>query len=758
MSIYDGYRLANSTAIPTFQGSAGDDFVKVGMYKQGQYDVAQQGLIKQAGDADAIQSTLNPEAAQELRQDVQGKISAISKNGDLENALPQVQALGQHFANRAREIEAPDRQLSAYRESLENKDLNLTPDQKQGLLSMSVAGYKKVSKNAQGQYQGSFSGVAPAKNIDVNEWVDKRLKDIAVSKQGDSYERDSQDGMWIVKNGHRVEYLGKEQINNVLKNAAANDPEYQAFKNMQGAIAGHHASQVNPWTLPDKLEDGSPNTLKSDATVAAAKYGVSFNAAYKAVVEQTTKDHIDAAVSGYGVGKYARKNIETENSKTANPYTLKDWDTKDDGSSGLLVVQGPDSKLTNDEKDFEKLSQNNRDAADNLTGLRNSANKLQNDLNNKNLSAATRTQKQSDLQNIQGRIDGAQQQFNRAQDIMNYSKDQTARKWGYDDYADLLKKKSVGLDKVVSQIYPSGVVSSSGRKISKDELVAAAADNRIRPITQSNSGGVGGGGTSVTGSKVTLKDGTTVEIPGGSGAALNNAVEKSLQNESKDISNFNDDVNKSHAENVKDFATQSTSISLPESFAKTATELIKVNKDGVKFSKPGQISSTTAPDNFRILAAGTAGTGGDTKLQAEELDKDGKPTGNTFDVTLTNSNIAEKLSRQMGASKEPESRQIADMLSSGSGARKLMSQIPGNSVSVGKVKSGDEVMDAEIKITRHTDKSISYDLVDSKTGKVLKSTNTIQEAGSWVDDIQGKETYANGKKTLVIDKGRTKDQ
>jgi len=42
-SLYDRYRLTNSTAIPQFQGSAGPEAIQVGAHLQGLYDNAQQG-------------------------------------------------------------------------------------------------------------------------------------------------------------------------------------------------------------------------------------------------------------------------------------------------------------------------------------------------------------------------------------------------------------------------------------------------------------------------------------------------------------------------------------------------------------------------------------------------------------------------------------------------------------------------------------------------------------------------------------------
>ena len=54
--LYGDYRLANSTAIPQFEGSAGEDFIKVGQYKQGLYDTNSQQASDIGEQSDNISS------------------------------------------------------------------------------------------------------------------------------------------------------------------------------------------------------------------------------------------------------------------------------------------------------------------------------------------------------------------------------------------------------------------------------------------------------------------------------------------------------------------------------------------------------------------------------------------------------------------------------------------------------------------------------------------------------------------------------
>lgn len=753
MGLYDNYRLANSTEIPRFVGSAGEEFVKVGQYKQGLYDTAiGQGADLNEG-ANELDTTLAPDKqlTDELRNTVQGKIRELSTKGDWENSLPELRTLGQQFANRSKEIMAPQQQAAAYKASLGEKDKNLTPEQQNALYAMSVAGYQGLTKNARGQYQGTFSGVTPAKNIDVNEKIDKWLKDTAIAKGGNEYEFTSDGDMWITKEGVKIERVSKDKLGAILQSAQKNDTEYQSFKNMQGKIAGFTGAQGI--RSIDQIE--SP-TMKQDTQSIMQAYGIPLQQAYGLVAERAKHAEIDNASATYGLNKYTLDNKWTTHDIKTNEFSLKDH-LPETGAGGPYVFQGPDSKLTNDEKDYGKLQKTATDTRNNISLVQSEVGKLTKDLQG-TLSPATRAQKQSDLTNAQNRLNSLQTQVNRAEDITNYSKMVTAQGMGYKDYEDFYEKNKGKLGKAIEKTYPNGIMTASGRLITKEELTEAAASDRIKadyiPLTTGN-----GVTNALRGSSVTLKDGTIVPITGIKGQDLYNNITHSLNTDSKNVAAFNSKLKDQHAANVKDFAIQSANIQVPENDRQELTTIMKGMKDGIRFSEPGQLQPVSAPDNFRVVSAGVTGTGSDAKLQIEELDKDGKTTGKYYDAVFPNSNVAERLARQYGASKSPEARQIADMLSHGSGARQLMSGIPGMTIKAGAVKSPAsneaDPIQASIKIIRHLDKTISYELVDDSGNRLREPTDNVGEAGAWLDAIQQKQTYSNGQK-LIIDKGRTK--
>lgn len=750
MGLYDSYKLSNSTAIPQFEGSAGDDFVKVGEYKQGLYDQTQQSFNDTSNQAGEVSSILpqDQEIVKQLREGTQAKIEGLAKQGNYEDMAPQARQIGQEFANRVHEIQGPQAQAAEFKKSLENKELNLTPEQKEAVYGNALRGYQGLKQNSRGQFVGSFNGKEAAKNIDVNDFVDKALKDVVTQKHGDSYETTQDGGMWIIKNGVKTERVDPTTLTKVLDAAKQNSTEFQAFKEMQGDVATYHASK---FTDPSITPDGP---IKDAAVKASKQYGIPFSSAYQLVAKQATLSHVDNQASIYGLNKYAKNDKESEMSIKDNPYTLKDHDKS---TAGPFMIQGPDNKLTNDEKDYDKLTATVNDSKGKVLNISERISYLNKQLANPNLNKNTRTQMEAELASQNSNKDAIQGQANRAEDIMNYSKDATAQSagFGYQDYNDFESKNTPVFKQAISQIYPSGIPTNKGKMISTDEIAQAVLDGRLKSkYSTVSGGGIGSASNEIPdGATLTLKDGTTINLPQSAKTSqLMDKVGSIFQSSSSRAQEFETKLRATHADNIKDFAIQSTNIAIPSEDSRARIkDLLISNKDNIRFSHPGQLDKVSAPDNFRVVSIGTARIGKDTKLQVEELDKDNKPTGNTFDATTSNSNISEQLARTFARSNAPEDKEVADMLSQGSGASQLQSMIPGQHLDLKRQIKGEDgnLVNGSIKIIRHADKTISYNLVDKDTGDILKTSDNAGEAGRWTDDINGVDTYSNGRKPVT---------
>lgn len=733
MGLYDSYKLSNSTAIPMFEGSAGDDFIKVGQYKQGLYDQTQQSFNDISNQAGEVSSILpqDQELVKQLREGTQQKIEGLAKQGNLEDMAPQARQIGQEFANRSHEIQGPQTQAAEFKKSLENKELNLTPEQKEAVYGNALRNYKGLQVNARGQFVGSFNGKEAAKNIDVNEFVDKALKDVVTQKNGHSYETTQDGAMWIIKNGVKTEIVDPKTLKTVLDAAKQNSTEYQAFKEMQGDVATYHASK---FTDPSVTPEGP---LKNAAIAATTKYGIPFSSAYQLVAKEATLNHVENQASIYGLNKYNKNDKETEMGIKDNPYTLKDHDKS---IAGPFMIQGPNNKLTDDEKDISKVVKTMNDSKTDLINTQANIDRLIKDNSSAGINPSTKTQNDVDIAALTNKKNVLEDQSRRSQSLIDYNNLKTAKKMGYKDYEDFKNRNSKPLEDNIRSLYPNGIPTNSGKVISAAEIADASIDGRIHKVQ-----GQGGYDNGVS---ITLKDGTTLPLPlevGGN--KLRDKLDQVYLKSGNTLEDFNQNAKKNYQNNVNKMSIQSTNIGIDsEETAKVLKNLLITNNDNVRFSNPGQLNKVSAPDNFRVVSWGTAGVGSDTKLQVEELDKDGKPTGKTYDATTANSNISEELGRHIARSNTPEALEAADATSAGSGAREINRLIPGISINTPAVSKDGKVIQAKIKMIRDSDtEALSYELID-EDGNVLRSTPSANTAGTWLDEFNHKDTYSNGRR------------
>jgi hypothetical protein len=311
-SLYDAYRLSNSSVVPLYQGSSAPEALQVGQYLQGLYDTAKGGANEVNDATDNLQSLEQDRGLQEeVRGHIQDRIGTMAQSRDWENHVDDVRTLGRYYANRSRELMAPMQQLQKYQEGLDEKDLGLTPEQKAILLARSKAGYKGLQKDNFGRFVGSFSGVAAAKNIDMPAWADNVMKNMHEFKNGQVIEYDNQKG-YLVKQGNKREWVSNERVQSALDSAMSMDSNMQAYMQMEGDNAKFLGSRYSPDQIPDKTSNGAPNVYKQEAMKLANSQGITFNEAYGEVMKQAHVGNLRANASNYVRTKYAYNNSESE--------------------------------------------------------------------------------------------------------------------------------------------------------------------------------------------------------------------------------------------------------------------------------------------------------------------------------------------------------------------------------------------------------------------------------------------------------------
>lgn len=328
-SVYDQYRLSNSTAVPQFVGDTGNATIQVGQYMQSLYDQAQQGGEEINAAADNVQALPQDQAlAKELQDHVKGKLDTYSKAGDWENHLPDVRSLGRMYSSRAAELYAPVKAYQEWQKGLDEKDKNLTPDQKNALKAMALSSYTGLTKDPVGRYTGSFNGPELAKNVDVNEKVDKWLKDIAIQKGGS--EIANVDGMWKIKKGNSWESLAPGTIERTLQDAMANDREFQSHVKQEGQIAAFTGTRA--------LQSLSQlNPAAQESVKGYLKNGYNLKEAIGKVFEEDAKHSIINTAMDYGRTKYAYNKRVTSSDISENGNYWKQLEQQDKAATNATV-------------------------------------------------------------------------------------------------------------------------------------------------------------------------------------------------------------------------------------------------------------------------------------------------------------------------------------------------------------------------------------------------------------------------------------
>lgn len=740
MSLYDRYQQSNSTVIPQYEGSSGEDFVKVGEYRQGQYDTAREAG-NEIGDASGNLNVSGSglagvdAAADDLRSEVSGKIQGLTDKGDWENAIPDVKALGRHFANRSAEIMAPINALATYKKGLDEKELNLTPDQKAGLVGISVDAYNKsggLQKNPRGQYQGTSIGVAAAKNIDVNKKVDEWMKDFATHKGGTDIERDPADGaLWIVKNGVKTEKLDPREIDAHIRTAAKNDNEFTAYQQQEGALAGHKFRNVDPSQLPDGM-------FKQTALGVQQKHpGLNFSDA----LNQSRQDEVLNNASIYAM-KYKKDDKFTERTIKMDEWT-KYLDEKADRlakakadfeSLAPIMTQGANTKTSAYNPDYKKASEG-------LTGTQNTI--AQNTANikgwtdamNATKDPAARTQYQTNIADAKNTNALLNESVNRTKQIESQAQLDVAQKMGFHSYQDFLDNGTKSIDKAVSGAMGDKfqhIETKSGRSVTRQDIVNAIVKGKVSMTTNDVPTGAYGATKSIaTGATVTLDDGTKVPIPESMGGTkLAEAAVSAHNDTSSRLAEFQKKVTDQYKSNVNNLSIATTNIDIPNpKMRESITNALKSNIAGVKFVNPGEIESQDAPKNFRVISASTAGGVDETRTKVELLEDDGKGTGKYMDAITTNDNINQTMSQILATAGTPEAQLLSKSILSKSTARRLGQMVPGQTEYVPNAEG------RQIKIEMNKAKDsqkIVWNLIDEK-GDILASKSSAGEAAQWLD-------------------------
>jgi len=360
--LYDQYRLANSTAVPQFTGTAAPESIQVSQYMQGLYDLAQTGAGEIAANADNLQAMEKDlPYLKEVRDKIEGDISKWTKAKNWEDYVEPVRNLGRYYANRSKELAAPLAQFQEYSKGIiDSKDY--TPFQKKSYIARSKEGYQGLTRDPSGRLSGSFQGVTPAKYVDLPTWTQGVLKDLPIFKHASSIEKrgtpGSADEGYLVTRGGKTEEVTMAQVQEALTAAINLSPEVQAYIADQGDNTGYWAGKTDVNALPDQVEGQIPvldkkgkptgkftkgmvqNSVKAQVLAEAAKTGRDPSEIYGEQMNLRERKDLLDSMDDFARRKFVFKNTEYTQGLASDATYLSNRDRADRMSTFGDVVSG----------------------------------------------------------------------------------------------------------------------------------------------------------------------------------------------------------------------------------------------------------------------------------------------------------------------------------------------------------------------------------------------------------------------------------
>lgn len=411
MGLYDKYQLINSTQIPQYKGSALPEFARMVEMAQERYDTASQGAL---GINDTVTNSpfLSQDAGtwKRIKSDTDKELEQWSSRGDYENLLPDVQRKARVVASRLKPIVESVQKRAEYAKSLDDKDLNLTELDKKTLLEISDTAYKGIQYDENGRGFGLYSGRPAEKTVDTNETIRKALS--IMNPSSEIRESGTENGMWEIKTKNGWRRITVPEIDEALKHAYANDVEWKAHINQQidletfRKMKSHNVDDVSALEALKKMPEGD---LKSKAMNAIAK-GYSAKDIYTDIATQVKRKEVESGIMASIAGYAHAKAFNESQSGTVQQYSdiyemnykhnldkqMEDYKQtlKDRENYTPYIVQGPMTKLTDDEKDPAKVTQKNTELKGKITSVKDEIGMYNNQLSNPNLSAQQRAQLQ----------------------------------------------------------------------------------------------------------------------------------------------------------------------------------------------------------------------------------------------------------------------------------------------------------------------------------------------------------------------------
>lgn len=240
--LYDNFQLANSRAIPQYQGSTVPELKEVAQTMQGRYDtgVQQSDLLDQSIKTSAAAPVDQP-LLNSIKTRYRQKLQGYAQKGNYEDMWRDVALDARDFTNAYKPIAANQQAMLSWQQEL-HKQVDagkLDPAVAKAKLAQSADTYKGLQMDpSTGQYTNHFQGADVVPSIDVPEKINKWLSESHAIEAGWKAEKDVNG--WYVTNGTERKSLPWEKIKPVIDAGIKLDPEVKAYLSQEHELAPYY--------------------------------------------------------------------------------------------------------------------------------------------------------------------------------------------------------------------------------------------------------------------------------------------------------------------------------------------------------------------------------------------------------------------------------------------------------------------------------------------------------------------------------------
>lgn len=676
----------------------------------------------------------------------QKKLDEWSKRADLENIHKDVAKSGRAFANEYKEFSGNLAKAQAYQAELDDKvDKKLisrsTADQ---LLQMSHDQYKGLQYDpTTGRYSGQFSGASSANEIDPLAFTNKALEGFAASKNGTI--RKTAAGDYFLKTAHSEERITAPQVRAILKSAMDSDNEFKSDLNQRMTLAqwgARHNTLEDLQGSDDMMKDAKEymdRGYKENQAVAMAKG----NAAGNRFINDI-----------YGMGmKKVYSDVSDE--RSLDGLTVEGQKRANEKDQPFFLLPSEDFRLGEKDKDLGTL-QEKKNAADGAIA------DIVHKIDSGNYTG-------DELANLRRQLITAKANKTSYESIISGAQEDAAKDMGYKSYADYqqTKMQPKQLESDYKEVMPSQY---------QDGLSLTDKDGKAVPVTRAFLIQAASNG------RIAVKNdawGSTVSVTGPDGKVYrsnNELVTKSLRmfstGEAENGSflgwrtrgdgEFTTKVKANIKNNAEKYAVKTVETPLIEGERTMLTQAILANPTSVNFYRKGESDPTKdLPANFDLSSIKIVKDGGKVWLTGYEKDKNGKPTGETYNVEVVpGSNIGDVIGKRLLMPTGNPAKLNQDPTMRAAGAVLLGGDMSGSIMRLGNnealpitTSSGNVIGTVERKAYRTSpDGDSRYIIKDSKGNDISSSISEEfrkdpAKLATWIEDaLLQSERKEMGKK------------